>query len=113
MKEYKSQGFTRFKVKVGMGEEADYKRCQLMRECIGPDCTLMMDANQVWTVEEAISNMNRLKDFNPLWIEEPTAPDDVLGHVKISKAIAPIGVATGEHAHNRILHKHFAVLGGY
>ena len=57
--------------------------------------------------------MNRLKDFNPLWLEEPTAPDDVLGHVKISKAIAPVGVATGEHAHNRILHKHFAVLGGY
>ena len=84
-----------------------------MREVIGEEATLMMDANQIWSVSEAIHNMKALAKFKPLWIEEPTAPDDVMGHLKISKAIAPIGVATGEHAHNRILHKHFASMGAY
>lgn len=73
----------------------------------------MMDANQIWGVNEAIENMQSLSKFKPLWIEEPTAPDDVIGHLKISKAIHPIGVATGEHAHNRVLHKHFASMGAY
>src|SRR5690606_35351747 len=72
---------------------------------IGPDRTLMMDANQVWDVPEAISSMERLKAFNPWWIEEPTSPDDVLGHAAIAKAVAPIGVATGEHCQNRVIFK--------
>ena len=75
----------------------------------------MTDANQIWTVQEAISNMKQLAKFNILWIEEPTAPDDAVGHSEIAKALNPIGikVATGEHAHNRILHKQFNVLNGY
>ncbi len=111
--QYKEMGFKHFKVKVGLGLESDMERCKLMREVIGPEATLMMDANQIWSVEEAIANMKELARFKPLWIEEPTAPDDVMGHLKISKAIAPIGVATGEHAHNRILHKHYASMGAY
>ncbi len=65
----------------------------------------MMDANQVWDVGQATTNMARLAAFNPLWIEEPTSPDDVLGHAAIARAIAPIGVATGEHVQNRIIFK--------
>ena len=115
MKELKEKGLNRFKVKVGLGLERDYERCKLIRECIGPDATMMMDANQVWSVEEAIQTMKKLADFKPLWIEEPTSPDDVIGHKKIKDAIAPlgIGVATGEHAQNRILHKHFLKMGAY
>lgn len=65
----------------------------------------MVDANQVWEVEEAIGWMERLAPFDPYWIEEPTSPDDVLGHARIAKAVAPIGVATGEHCQNRIVFK--------
>jgi L-fuconate dehydratase len=65
----------------------------------------MMDANQVWDVDEAIENMERLAEFEPLWIEEPTSPDDVLGHARIAKTVSPIGVATGEHCQNRVLFK--------
>jgi L-fuconate dehydratase len=78
-----------------------------MREEIGPDRKLMMDANQVWDVDESIENMKRLGEFDPWWIEEPTSPDDVLGHARIAQAVAPIGVATGEHCQNRILFKQF------
>jgi L-fuconate dehydratase len=65
----------------------------------------MMDANQVWDVDETISNMRKLAAFDPWWIEEPTSPDDILGHAKIRQRIAPIGVATGEHCHNRVMFK--------
>jgi len=65
----------------------------------------MMDANQKWDVDEAIENMAALAKFNPLWIEEPTSPDDILGHAKIAKAVAPIKVATGEHCQNRVIFK--------
>ena len=65
----------------------------------------MLDANQIWEVDEAIENMGRLAQFDPYWIEEPTSPDDVLGHKAIAEAIAPIGVATGEHCQNRIVFK--------
>ena len=78
---------------------------QIIREEIGPDRKLMMDANQVWDVGEAIANMEHLARFNPWWIEEPTSPDDVLGHAAIARAVAPIGVATGEHCQNRIIFK--------
>ena len=67
----------------------------------------MMDANQIWGVEEAISNIRRLAEFDPLWIEEPTNPDDILGHKAIRDHIGNIGVATGEHAHNRVMFKQF------
>lgn len=100
-----AQGFTHIKLKVGADLESDLRRAAIIRETIGPDRTLMMDANQVWDVPQAIAAMARLGAYRPLWIEEPTSPDDILGHATIARAIAPIGVATGEHVHNRIMFK--------
>lgn len=101
-----AQGWTHFKIKVGADHQDDLRRCTVIREEIGPR-QLMMDANQRWDVDEAIANMNALGKFDPSWIEEPTSPDDVLGHATIRKAIAPIRVATGEHCQNRVLFKQF------
>ncbi len=106
------EGFDHFKIKVGQDLHADRERAALLREMIGPDRTLMMDANQVWEVDQAIEWMRALSEFDPYWIEEPLSPDDVLGHAAVSKALAPIGVATGEHAHNRIMFKQFMQAGG-
>jgi L-fuconate dehydratase len=105
VREAVGKGWTHFKMKVGGDIEDDVRRAALIRDQIGPDRTLMMDANQVWDVDQAIENMGRLKDFDPYWIEEPTSPDDVLGHARIAKAVSPIGVATGEHCQNRVLFK--------
>ncbi len=102
-----ADGWNDFKLKVGADIEDDIRRMKLIREKIGDNRKLMVDANQVWGVGDAIKNMRRLAEFNPHWIEEPTNPDDVLGHATIAKAIKPIGVATGEHAHNRIMFKQF------
>jgi L-fuconate dehydratase len=99
------EGWTAFKMKVGKNLEADIHRASLVREEIGWARTLMMDANQVWDVIEAIEWAKKLAKFEPLWIEEPTNPDDVLGHAAIARAIAPIGVATGEHCSNRVMFK--------
>jgi L-fuconate dehydratase len=98
-------GWSHFKIKVGVDIEDDIRRARIIREEIGPDRKLMMDANQVWDVGEAITHMQRLASFNPWWIEEPTSPDDVLGHAAIARAVAPIGVAAGEHVQNRIIFK--------
>uniref|UniRef100_A0A5F9CFX2 Mitochondrial enolase superfamily member 1 n=1 Tax=Oryctolagus cuniculus TaxID=9986 RepID=A0A5F9CFX2_RABIT len=100
-------GWTRFKVKVGADLQDDMRRCRLIRDMIGPEKTLMMDANQRWDVPEAVEWMSKLAEFKPLWIEEPTSPDDILGHATISKALVPlgIGVATGEQCHNRVIFK--------
>jgi len=98
-------GWTHFKMKVGADLEDNVRRARIMRDEIGPDRTLMMDANQVWDVDEAIAQMAVLSQFDPWWIEEPTSPDDVLGHAAIAKAIAPIGVATGEQCQNRVIFK--------
>ncbi|WP_421852936.1 L-fuconate dehydratase [Oricola sp.] len=100
-----AEGWTHFKMKVGADIEDDVRRARLIREEIGPDRKLMMDANQVWGVEESIANMSRLAAFDPWWIEEPTSPDDVLGHARIAREIAPINVATGEHCQNAIMFK--------
>jgi len=101
------RGWSHFKIKVGRDIEDDMHRAKLIREEIGWDATIMMDANQVWEVEEAIENMTRLAEFKPWFIEEPTSPDDVLGHAKIAKSLAPlgVGVATGEMCQNRIMFK--------
>lgn len=99
-----AEGWTHFKIKVGADIEDDIRRCTIIREEIG-DRKLMMDANQRWDVGAAIDNMRKLARFDPWWIEEPTSPDDVLGHAAIAKALAPIGVATGEHCQNRVLFK--------
>src|SRR4051794_1431766 len=99
-----AEGWTHFKIKVGADLDDDIRRSTIIREEIG-DRKLMMDANQRWDVGEAIENMRTLARFDPWWIEEPTSPDDVLGHAAIAKAIAPIGVATGEHCQNRVVFK--------
>jgi L-fuconate dehydratase len=104
-KEALAEGWAHFKVKVGGRPEDDRCRVALVRDEIGPARTLMIDANQRWDVGEAIERVRALAEFKPLWIEEPTSPDDVLGHATIAKAIRPIGVATGEHCANRVLFK--------
>ncbi len=104
-REARSAGWTRFKMKVGADLEDDRRRAAIVRDEIGPDAMLAMDANQRWGVDEAIAWMRELAAFDPYWIEEPTSPDDVLGHAAIARALAPIRVATGEHVHNRIMFK--------
>jgi L-fuconate dehydratase len=102
-------GWTHFKLKVGLDLEADVRRAAIMREEIGEDRILMVDANQAWDVDQAIVAVRALAPARPLWIEEPTSPDDVLGHARIAREIAPLGirVATGEHCHNRVMFKQF------
>ena len=100
-----SAGWTHFKMKVGADLQDDVRRVAIVREEIGPDRKLMVDANQKWDVGEAIRWMKELARFEPHWIEEPTSPDDVLGHAAIARAIAPIGVATGEMCQNRVIFK--------
>jgi len=100
-----ARGWSHFKIKVGRDGADDARRAAIIREEIGPDRKLMMDANQVWDVGEAIAAMRELARFDPWWIEEPTSPDDVLGHATIARAIAPIGVATGEQCQNRVVFK--------
>ncbi len=100
-----ADGWTHFKVKVGGDPADDVRRVSMVRQEIGADRVLMVDANQRWNVSEAIARMQELAPFNPLWIEEPTSPDDVLGHAAIAEAVRPIGVATGEHCANRVIFK--------
>lgn len=100
-----ADGWSHFKIKVGRDLADDVRRSSIIRDEIGPARKLMMDANQVWDVDDAIASMRELARFDPWWIEEPTSPDDVLGHATIARAIAPIGVATGEQCHNRVMFK--------
>jgi L-fuconate dehydratase len=102
-----ADGWTHFKQKIGGSIEEDARRAALLREEIGWDNVLMMDANQVWDVDETVTKMRRLAEFDPLWIEEPTSPDDILGHAEIRHRVAPIGVTTGEHCHNKVMFKQF------
>ena len=98
-------GWRAMKMKVGGDIDDDVRRAGIIRAEIGDDALLMMDANQVWDVDEAIANMTRLAAARPYWIEEPTHPDDILGHARIQRAVAPILVATGEVAANRVIFK--------
>jgi L-fuconate dehydratase len=102
-----ADGFSRFKIKVGLDRADDLRRASLVRQVIGPERKLMVDANQRWDVDEAISWTKMLAPTRPLWIEEPTSPDDILGHATIARALEPlgIGVATGEHCANRVMFK--------
>ncbi|OGT50368.1 MAG: fuconate dehydratase [Gammaproteobacteria bacterium RIFCSPHIGHO2_12_FULL_38_11] len=104
-------GWNHIKLKVGGNLIDDKRRCGIVREVIGPHRKLMLDANQRWDVPEAIVWMQGLQEFNPWFIEEPTSPDDILGHKKIREAIKPIGVATGEQCQNRIIFKQFLEAG--
>jgi L-fuconate dehydratase len=105
LQEAVDEGYHHVKLKVGANRDEDIRRLRIAREVIGPDAKLMIDANQVWDVPQAIDWIGDLAEFNPHWVEEPTSPDDVLGHAAIRTAIAPIGVATGEHGMNRVLFK--------
>jgi L-fuconate dehydratase len=98
-------GFTHLKLKVGGDLESDLRRARLLRQAIGPERKLMLDANQVWGIDQAIHAIGVLAEVNPWWIEEPTSPDDVLGHRRIRDSVKPIGVATGEHVQNRVMFK--------
>lgn len=102
-----AEGWNHFKMKVGGNLADDMRRATILRQEIGPDRHLMMDANQVWGVDQAIANMKVLAAHDPWWIEEPTSPDDILGHARIARDIAPIKVATGEHCHNAVMFKQF------
>lgn len=104
-REGRAAGWTHFKFKVGANLADDIRRLTRALEALGPGCRIMVDANQKWDVPEAIAWMKELARFEPLWIEEPTSPDDVLGHAAIARAIAPIGVATGEACQNRVIFK--------
>jgi len=105
------EGWTRFKLKVGADLEDDRRRFRIVREEVGPSAMVAVDANQRWGVDEAIAWMAGLAEFDPYWIEEPTSPDDILGHATIARAVAPIRVATGEHVHNRVMFKQFLQAG--
>ncbi|MEV6877955.1 enolase C-terminal domain-like protein [Amycolatopsis sp. NPDC051128] len=100
-----ADGFEMIKLKVGGNLEDDVRRMKLARETVGPGIAVAVDANQRWDVAAAVTWMTALAPFDPYWIEEPTSPDDVLGHAAIAKALAPIRVATGEHVQNRVVFK--------
>ena len=98
-------GFTQIKLKVGADLADDIRRMRIARETVGPDIRIAVDANQRWDVGPAIAWVRELSEFDPWWVEEPTSPDDVLGHATIARAIAPVKVATGEHVQNRVIFK--------
>ncbi len=104
-KEALDQGFKQIKLKVGADLQDDIRRFTTAREVCGPDFPIAIDANQRWDVASAIEWVNALRRFSPHWVEEPTSPDDVLGHAAIAAGIRPIPVATGEHVQNRIVFK--------
>jgi L-fuconate dehydratase len=100
-----ADGFRHVKMKVGQDVESDSRRAALIRAVLGDDGVLMMDAHQVWGVQEAIDTIRALAQFDPWWVEEPTSPDDVLGHARIRDAVAPVRIATGEAVQNRMIFK--------
>ena len=104
-------GWTHFKLKVGGDPADDQRRAHIVRAKIGSANRLMMDANQKWDVEEAIVRTRELQRFDPWWMEEPTSPDDVLGHARIRREVPGVRIATGEHCQNRILFKQFMQAG--
>jgi L-fuconate dehydratase len=99
-----AEGWTHFKLKVGGDAAEDLRRARLVREKIGPQAKLMMDANQKWDVEEAIVRTRQLHEVDCWWMEEPTSPDDVLGHARIRRETG-VRIATGEHCQNRVMFK--------
>ncbi|WP_030226340.1 enolase C-terminal domain-like protein [Streptomyces sp. NRRL WC-3626] len=100
-----ADGFRQIKLKVGADLDDDLRRCRVARAAVGPDVRIAVDANQRWDVDEAIRWTKALAGFDPYWIEEPTSPDDILGHAAVRRAVAPVKVATGEHGQNRVVFK--------
>jgi L-fuconate dehydratase len=105
-------GFTAMKLKVGARDpQYDLRRAYAVRAAVGDDITVMVDANQQWSVPQALAMCAALRDINPLWVEEPTHPDDIVGHQRIAREIAPIRVAAGEHVANAVQFKNYLQLG--
>ena len=100
-----SDGFTQIKLKVGANLDDDIRRLQIARDTVGPNIAIAVDANQRWDVEEAVRWVAKLSRFDLAWVEEPTSPDDILGHAEIARRIHPVPVATGEHVANRVIFK--------
>ena len=100
-----AEGFTQIKLKVGADLDDDVRRLRLAREAVGPDVRIAVDANQRWDVGQAVEWIRALAPHDPWWVEEPTSPDDVLGHAAIRRAVAPVRIATGEHVPNRVVFK--------
>ncbi|HEY3713764.1 MAG TPA: enolase C-terminal domain-like protein [Jatrophihabitantaceae bacterium] len=105
VREALADGFTHLKLKVGADIDDDVRRCAMVRDLVGPDVLISVDANQRWDIADAITNVTRLAPSGVYWVEEPTSPDDVLGHAEIAKGIAPMRVATGENVANRVIFK--------
>lgn len=106
-----AEGWTHFKLKVGGTPAEDLRRARLVRQKIGPSRKLMMDANQKWDVDEAILRTRELAEVDPWWMEEPTSPDDILGHARIRREVPNVRIATGEHCHNRVMFKQLMQVG--
>ena len=106
-KQYMERGWKHFKIKVGSNLEEDVKRLEIIRNTIGDDCFIMVDANQQWSVNQSIKHINAYKKFNLLFVEEPTSPDDVMGFKKIKEAVGNVNLATGEACGGRIMFKQF------
>ena len=102
-----AEGWRHFKIKVGGDLQGDLARCKLFRDTLGSEVRLSVDANQVWNVAEAVKAIKAMAPYDIYWVEEPTSPDDVLGHKAIADQVSPILLATGEHAHNRVMFKQF------
>lgn len=102
-----AEGWRHFKIKVGGDLAGDLCRCKLFRDTLGHDVRLSVDANQVWDVADAVQAIKAMAEYDIYWVEEPTSPDDILGHKAIAEQVAPILLATGEHAHNRVMFKQF------
>ncbi|MFH9728993.1 enolase C-terminal domain-like protein [Streptomyces sp. NPDC017260] len=100
-----ADGFTQIKLKVGADRADDVRRMRAARAAVGPGVRIAVDANQRWNVAEAVEWTNALAEYTPYWIEEPTSPDDILGHAAVREGVAPVKVATGEHVHNRVVFK--------
>jgi len=100
-----NDGFRTIKLKVGLNLEDDLRRCRIARRAIGPAVALAVDANQRWDVGAAIDWLKQLAPFNLAWVEEPTSPDDILGHALIRRAVSPLRISTGEHTQNRVIFK--------
>ena len=107
-----AEGFTTIKLKVGANLQDDRRRLKIARRAVGPDIALAVDANQRWSIAEAISAIEQLAEFDLRWVEEPTHPDDVVGHAAIAKAVHPVPIATGEHLANPTLAKQLLQLRG-
>ena len=106
-----AEGWRHFKIKVGGDLEGDLRRCKLFRDTLGPDVRLSVDANQVWDVDDAVQAIRAMAPYDIYWVEEPTSPDDILGHKAIAEQDSPVLLATGEHAHNRVMFKQFLQAG--